>query len=71
MQSRNSARKELLDQMVSPDECEQCYEEALWSLYALRDDISPEGQTSLVGEQNMVDYGKASIVVKCQMRTGR
>jgi serine/threonine-protein kinase ULK2 len=56
-QSRTAARKELLDQMNSPDECEKRYEEALWCLYALRDDIAPEGQTSLAGDQNMVDYG--------------
>jgi len=54
--SRTSARKELLDQMNTPDECEKRYEEALWCLYALRDDIAPEGQNSLAGDQNMVDY---------------
>ena len=44
--------------MTSPDECESRYEEGLWCLYALRDDIAPEGSNSLAGDQNMVDYGR-------------
>lgn len=39
MQSRTAARKELLDQASSPDECEKLYEESLWCLYALQDDL--------------------------------
>jgi len=54
--SRTAARKELLDQQSSPDECEKYYEGSLWCLYSLRDDIAAEGQTSLAGDQNMVDY---------------
>ena len=38
-QSRSAARKELLDQARSPDECEKLYEESLWCLYALQDDL--------------------------------
>ena len=38
-QSRTAARKELLDQATAPDECEKLYEESLWCLYALRDDL--------------------------------
>lgn len=38
-QSRIAARKELLDQASSPDECEKLYEESLWCLYALQDDL--------------------------------
>lgn len=38
-QSRTAARKELLDQASSPDECEQLYEESLWCLYALQDEV--------------------------------
>lgn len=38
-QSRAAARKELLDQANSPDECEKLYEESLWCLYALQDDL--------------------------------
>ncbi|KAI0342521.1 Pkinase-domain-containing protein [Trametopsis cervina] len=37
--SRTAARKELLDQASSPDECEKLYEESLWCLYALQDDL--------------------------------
>ena len=38
-QSRTAARKELFDQAQSPDECEKLYEESLWCLYALQDDL--------------------------------
>ena len=37
--SRTAARKELLDQASSPDECLKLYEESLWCLYALQDDL--------------------------------
>lgn len=43
MQSRTAARKELLDQMMTPDECEKLYEESLWCLYALQDDLLQTG----------------------------
>ena len=38
-----AARKELLDQAASPDECEKLYEESLWCLYALQDDLLQTG----------------------------
>jgi len=41
--SRTAARKELLDQMSTPDECEKLYEESLWCLYALQDDLLQSG----------------------------
>ncbi|KDQ32617.1 hypothetical protein PLEOSDRAFT_1091151 [Pleurotus ostreatus PC15] len=41
--SRTAARKELLDQAISPDECEKLYEESLWCLYALQDDLLQTG----------------------------
>ncbi|TFY55974.1 hypothetical protein EVG20_g9117, partial [Dentipellis fragilis] len=41
--SRNAAHKELLDQHKSPDECEKLYEESLWCLYALQDDLLQKG----------------------------
>lgn len=41
-QSRTAARKELLDQALSPDECDKLYEESLWCLYALQDDLLQE-----------------------------
>ncbi|KAI0772765.1 Pkinase-domain-containing protein [Trametes elegans] len=37
--SRTAARKEFFDQAESPDECEKLYEESLWCLYALQDDV--------------------------------
>ncbi|KAJ7875374.1 hypothetical protein B0H14DRAFT_2716365 [Mycena olivaceomarginata] len=37
--SRTAARKELLDQATSPDDCEELYEESLWCLYALHADL--------------------------------
>ncbi|KAF8259755.1 other/ULK/ULK protein kinase [Lactarius quietus] len=41
--SRTAARKELFDQHKSPDECERLYEESLWCLYALQDDLLQRG----------------------------
>ena len=41
-QSRTAARKELLDQAASPDECEKLYEESLWCLYTLQDDLQQD-----------------------------
>ncbi|KAI0265342.1 kinase-like protein [Gloeopeniophorella convolvens] len=41
--SRTAARKELLDQHKAPDECERLYEESLWCLYALQDDLLQKG----------------------------
>ncbi|KAF9452103.1 Pkinase-domain-containing protein [Macrolepiota fuliginosa MF-IS2] len=41
--SRTAARKELLDQASGPDECEKLYEESLWCLYALQDDLLQTG----------------------------
>ncbi|KAG6380368.1 kinase-like protein [Boletus reticuloceps] len=40
--SRTAARKELLDQATSPDECEKLYEESLWCLYTLQDDLQQD-----------------------------
>ncbi|KDQ51690.1 hypothetical protein JAAARDRAFT_40928 [Jaapia argillacea MUCL 33604] len=39
MLSRTAARKELLDQATAPDECKQLYEESIWLLYTLQDDL--------------------------------
>lgn len=38
-QSRTAAKKELLDQNATPEECETLYIESLWCLYALQDDL--------------------------------
>ncbi|KAG2159513.1 kinase-like protein [Suillus bovinus] len=40
--SRTAARKELLDEATAPDECEKLYEESLWCLYTLQDDLQTE-----------------------------
>jgi hypothetical protein len=42
VQSRTAARKELLDQATAPNECEKLYEESLWCLYTLQDDLQSE-----------------------------
>ncbi|TRM70384.1 kinase-like domain-containing protein [Schizophyllum amplum] len=41
--SRTAARKELLDQATAIDECEKLYEESLWCLYALQEDLLQTG----------------------------
>ncbi|KAJ4490043.1 other/ULK/ULK protein kinase [Lentinula aciculospora] len=41
--SRTAARKELLDQATAPDECAKLYEESLWCLYALQDNLLQTG----------------------------
>jgi serine/threonine-protein kinase ULK2 len=43
MQSRTAARKELLDQQVTRDESEKLYEESLWCLYTLQEDLLQAG----------------------------
>jgi len=45
--SRTAARKELFDQASSPDECQKLYEESLWCLYALQDDLLQTGNPFL------------------------
>ncbi|KAN0094475.1 hypothetical protein V8E55_002762 [Tylopilus felleus] len=40
--SRTAARKELLDLVTSPDECEKLYEESLRCLYTLQDDLQQD-----------------------------
>ncbi|KAI6038635.1 kinase-like protein [Pisolithus marmoratus] len=44
--SRTAARKELLDQAKSPTECEKLYEESLWCLYTLQDDLQQDNPFS-------------------------
>lgn len=71
--SRTAARKELLDQANSPDECEKLYEESLWCLYALQDDL-------LQTDNPFMEEDRATIatwikrtklrLVRCQARMG-
>ncbi|KAF9078624.1 kinase-like domain-containing protein [Rhodocollybia butyracea] len=49
--SRTAARKELLDQASTPDECEKLYEESLWCLYALQDDLLQTGNPFMEEDQ--------------------
>ncbi|KAI1792820.1 kinase-like protein [Ganoderma leucocontextum] len=71
--SRTAARKELLDQATAPDECEKLYEESLWCLYALRDDL-------LQADNPFLDEDRSTIstwikrtklrLVRCRVRMG-
>ncbi|KAH7911507.1 kinase-like protein [Hygrophoropsis aurantiaca] len=72
MLSRTAARKELLDQATSPDECEKLYEESLWCLYTLQDDLQTDNP--------FMDEDRATIatwitrtklrLVRCRTRMG-
>ncbi|CAK5278630.1 unnamed protein product [Mycena citricolor] len=53
--SRTAARKELLDQATSPDECEKLYEESLWCLYALQDDLLQTGNPFMEEDRTTID----------------
>ncbi|KAI0089392.1 kinase-like protein [Irpex rosettiformis] len=71
--SRAAARKELLDQATAPDECEKLYEESLWCLYALQDDL-------LQTDNPFMDEDRTTIatwikrtklrLVRCRVRMG-
>ncbi|KAF9781249.1 other/ULK/ULK protein kinase [Thelephora terrestris] len=52
--SRSAARKELLDQALSPDECEKLYKESLWCLYALQDDLLQEDNPFLQEDRETI-----------------
>ncbi|KAI0062486.1 kinase-like protein [Artomyces pyxidatus] len=52
--SRTAARKELLDQHKSPDECEKLYEESLWCLYALQDDLLQKGNPFMEEDRDTI-----------------
>ncbi|KAJ3782000.1 other/ULK/ULK protein kinase [Lentinula aff. detonsa] len=52
--SRTAARKELLDQATTPDECEKLYEESLWCLYALQDDLLQTGNPFMEEDQTTI-----------------
>ncbi|KAJ7178157.1 kinase-like protein [Mycena filopes] len=53
--SRNAARKELFDKATSPDECEKLYDESLWCLYALQDDLLQTGNPFLDEDRTTID----------------
>ncbi|KAJ7868491.1 kinase-like protein [Mycena leptocephala] len=53
--SRTAARKELFDQATSPDECEKLYDESLWCLYALQDDLLQTGNPFMDEDRTTID----------------
>jgi hypothetical protein len=63
MQSRTAARKELLDQATSPDECEKIYEESLWCLYALQDDLLQTGNPFMDEDRETIATCASSVIV--------
>lgn len=71
--SRTAARKELLDQANSPDECEKLYEESLWCLYALQDDLlqtdNPFMEEDRTTIQTWIKRTKLRLV-RCRVRMG-
>ncbi|KAJ6464045.1 kinase-like protein [Mycena sanguinolenta] len=53
--SRTAARKELFDQATTPDECEKLYDESLWCLYALQDDLLQMGNPFMDEDRTTID----------------
>ncbi|KZS96920.1 other/ULK/ULK protein kinase [Sistotremastrum niveocremeum HHB9708] len=53
--SRTAARKELLGKMSSNDECEKLYEESLWCLYALQDDLMQQENPFQTEDHKLID----------------
>ncbi|KAJ7641323.1 kinase-like protein [Roridomyces roridus] len=53
--SRTAARKELFDQATSPNECEKLYDESLWCLYALQDDLLQTGNPYMDEDRATID----------------
>lgn len=52
-QSRAGAQKELLDQ-ATLEECEHLYEESLWCLYALQDEIMRPDNSFLENDKAVI-----------------
>ncbi|KAI0708695.1 kinase-like protein [Earliella scabrosa] len=71
--SRTAARKELFDQATTPDECEKLYEESLWCLYALRDDLLQKDNPFLDEDRNTIStwIKRTKLrLVRCRARMG-
>ncbi|KAI0827456.1 Pkinase-domain-containing protein [Trametes gibbosa] len=71
--SRSAARKELFDQAQSPDECEKLYEESLWCLYTLQDDLLSAENPFLEEDRNTIaTWIKRTKLrlVRCRVRMG-
>ncbi|KAI9056398.1 kinase-like protein [Trametes sanguinea] len=71
--SRTAARKELFDQAQAPDECEKLYEESLWCLYALQDDLLQTDNPFIEEDRNTIaTWIKRTKLrlVRCRARMG-
>ncbi|KAH9854625.1 Pkinase-domain-containing protein [Lenzites betulinus] len=71
--SRTAARKELFDQAQSPDECEKLYEESLWCLYTLQDDLLQAENPFLEEDRNTIStwIKRTKLrLVRCRVRMG-
>ena len=63
IQSRAAARKELLNQADSPDECEKLYEQSLWCLYALQDELLQVDNPFMDEDRNTITTCKFQYVI--------
>ncbi|TFK28311.1 other/ULK/ULK protein kinase [Coprinopsis marcescibilis] len=73
MLSRTAARKEITDQAGSPDECEKLYEESLWCLYALQDDLLQAGNPFMAEDKETIGtwIKRTKLrLVRCRARMG-
>lgn len=57
-----AARKELTNEMSSPDECEKLYEEALWCLYALQDDLLQKDNPYIKEDRDTISTCMSTII---------
>ena len=64
IQSRAAARKELLNQADSPDECEKLYEQSLWCLYALQDELLQVDNPFMDEDRNTITTCKSQYVIQ-------
>ncbi|KAH9834861.1 kinase-like protein [Rhodofomes roseus] len=71
--SKIAARKELTNEMASPDECEKLYEEALWCLYALQDDLLQKDNPYIEEDRETIStwIKRTKLrLVRCRVRMG-
>ncbi|PCH36885.1 other/ULK/ULK protein kinase [Wolfiporia cocos MD-104 SS10] len=71
--SRTAARKELFDQADAPDECEKLYEESLWLLYALQDDLLQKDNPYMDEDRALISMWIKRTklrLVRCRVRMG-
>jgi len=67
LQSRTAARKELLDQHKTPDECEKLYEASLWCLYALQDDLLQKGNPFMEEDRETISTCTSDLLPACRV----